>query len=181
MVEKLAQITLLIVNYLGIFLTGLLLSRFFMQAFRVPFNNRIGDFVLPMTSWLVIPLRKIIPPFLNFDSASFTAAYLIQVFLLVMVFLFSPDFGLSTPETILQIAINGLLSLARITIYMFIILLIIQAILSWFKPEALRNHPVNLITTPLLRPLRRIIPTVANIDLTPLIALLLAQIALLFL
>ena len=177
----LSQVILLIVNALGLFLTVLLLIRFFMQAFRVPFNNRIGNLVLHLTNWLIIPLRKIIPPVLKFDSASLISAYLLQVILLVIVVLLSPDFSLFAPEVPLQIAVNGLKSLLRITIYLLILLLIIQAILSWFKPEALQNHPINLITMPLLRPLRRIVPPIANIDLTPLIAFLIAQIVLLFL
>ena len=176
-----AQIVLLIANALGLILTVLLLSRFFMQVFRVPFSNRLGDLALQLTNWLVLPLRKIIPPVRKFDSACIVPAYLLQVFLLVLVVLFNPSLGPFTTDTLLQIAVNGLKSLLHIIIYLFILLLVIQAILSWFKPEVLRNHPVNLITAPLLRPLRRIVPPVANTDLTPLIAVLIAQIVLLIL
>ncbi len=181
MTGKLIQVALLIANTLALFLTVLLLTRFFMQVFRVPFGNRAGQLVMHLTDWLVIPLRKVLPPLRGFDTASLLPAYLLQVLLLVVVVLLNPGAGVFTPETTLQIAVNGLFSLLRISVYLFILLLFIQVIISWFKPEVLRNHPVSLLTEPLLRPLRRFIPPISGIDLTPLIAFLLAQIILIFL
>ena len=53
----------------------------------------------------------------------------------------------------------------------------IRAILSWF-PVA-RDNPVVLlihqVTDPILEPLRRIVPTIGSIDITPLVAILLLQ------
>ena len=64
---------------------------------------------------------------------------------------------------------------------MFMGLLIVQAILSWFNPYSPLSRPMAQMTDPFLRPLRRIIPPISGIDLTPLIAILLAQIVLIFL
>jgi YggT family protein len=56
--------------------------------------------------------------------------------------------------------------------------LIAQALLSWFNPRAPLYDLVGRMTDPLLRPFRRIVPPISGIDLTPLIALLMAQIVL---
>lgn len=184
MTGKLVQVALLITDTLALFLTVLLLARFFMQVFRVPFRNRAGELIMHLTDWLVIPLRKILPPIRGFDTASLLPAYLLQVLRLTLVILLSPGpgFGVFTPQSAaLQIAVNGLLSLLQVGIYLFILLLFIQVVISWFKPEILRTHPVSLLTEPLLRPLRKVIPPISGIDLTPLVAFLLAQIVLIFL
>ncbi len=53
----------------------------------------------------------------------------------------------------------------------------IRAILSWF-PVSRDNTMVTLlmqVTDPILLPIRRVVPTIANIDITPLVAIFLLQ------
>ena len=53
----------------------------------------------------------------------------------------------------------------------------LRAILSWFSPRP-TNMLTNIlyqVTEPLLAPLRRIIPRVGMLDLTPLVAIILLQ------
>ena len=80
----------------------------------------------------------------------------------------------------LRIAVDGLFVLVRVSVYLYVILLIAQAMLSWFNPHAPLNRLVGQMTAPVLRPLQRIVPPISGIDLTPLIAILLAQIILIF-
>lgn len=180
MAAQLVQVALLIANTCGTFLTVLLLARFFMQVCRAPFNNQIGSFVLNLTNWLVLPLRRIIPPVRGFDSASLVAAYLLQVLFLLLAVSLGTSYELSSTGTLLKIAGGGLSALLRIGIYLFIVLLVAQAVLSWFNPHAPLNWLIGRMTDPVLRPLRRIVPPISNIDLTPLVAILLAQIILIF-
>ena len=53
------QILSLLLNVVGGLLTGACLLRWYMQHQRVSFNNPLGQLVLALTSWLVLPLRKI--------------------------------------------------------------------------------------------------------------------------
>ena len=55
-------------------------------------------------------------------------------------------------------------------------LLIIQAVLSWMQTSSPVQHVLNQLTDPLLKPIRRLIPLVGGIDLSPLVALLLLQV-----
>ena len=82
--------------------------------------------------------------------------------------------------SMLRIAVDGLFVLVRVSVYLYVILLIAQAMLSWFNPHAPLNRLVGQMTAPVLRPLQRIVPPISDIDLTPLIAILLAQIILIF-
>jgi YggT family protein len=180
MAAQLTQMVLLIANTCCTLLTVLLLMRFFMQLLRAPFNSQIGGFVLHLTNWLVLPLRRIIPAIRGFDTASLLAAYLLQVALVALAISLTPVYELFSVSMLLRIAVDGLRVLLRVSVYLFIVLLFAQVMLSWFKPHAPLNRLVGQMTDPVLRPLRRIVPPISGIDLTPLIAFLLAQIVLIF-
>ena len=176
------QALLLVIESLAGFFTVLLLLRFFMQLFRASFNNPVGVFVLNLTNWLIMPLRKVIPPVSGLDSASLMGAFLLQAVLLLAVVALRSGFEMTGLASMaFLILTRSLLAVLRISIYLFIGLLIIQAVLSWFNPYSPLSRPIGQMTDPLLRPLRRIVPPVSNIDLTPLVAILLAQVVLIFL
>ena len=74
----LTEAGLFLLNALIGFLTFALLLRFYFQAFRVSFRNQIGAFVVQLTNWLVMPLRKVLPGFFGLDLVSLLPAYLLQ-------------------------------------------------------------------------------------------------------
>jgi YggT family protein len=177
-----SQAGLLLFKSLAEFLSILLLLRFHMQAFRVPFNNQIGAFVLQLTNWLVMPLRRFVPSAFGLDLASLLAAYLVQVLVMVAVLSLRPGVdGLSAEGITLLILARSVLALLRMAVYLLIGLLIVQTILSWVNPYSPLSRPVGRLTRPFLRPIQRLVPPIANIDLSPLIVILLAQIVLIFL
>ena len=68
--------------------------------------------------------------------------------------------------------------LTRFIVYLcdiLIIVIIIRAILSWFSPKP--GNPLMVIlfsiTEPILAPLRRIVPRIGLIDITPMVAIIL--------
>lgn len=76
---------------------------------------------------------------------------------------------------------QGTLATLRLSIYLLIGALLLQAVLSWVNPYSPIGQPVAQLTHPFLAPIRRFVPPIANIDLSPLIAILLAQVVLIFL
>jgi len=178
----LAQAGLFLLDALIGFLTVALLLRFYMQAFRVSFANQIGAFVVQLTNWLVKPLRKVLPGLFGLDLASLLPAYLLQVVLLVAVFALRGGFEMVGVEKLLGLLLwQGVLATLRISIYLLIGALFVQAILSWVNPYSPLGQPVAQLTRPFLRPIQRIVPPIAAIDLSPLVAILLAQLVLMFL
>lgn len=163
------------------FFSGALLLRFFMQAFRVSFANQIGAFVVQITNWLVKPLRRVLPGFFGLDLASLLPVYLAQVLLVAALIAVRGGIDLMPVETLLGIALwQGLLATLRLALYLLIGALLLQAILSWVAPYSPLAQPLAQITRPLLAPIRRFVPPVAGIDLSPLLALVVVQLLLMF-
>ncbi|MFZ2854557.1 MAG: YggT family protein [Rhodocyclaceae bacterium] len=164
------------------FLSFALLLRFYMQAFRVSFANQVGAFVVQLTNWLVKPLRRVLPGVFGLDLSSLLPAYLLQVFLLFAVFAAQGGFELAGAEQLLGLLLwKGVLATLRISIYLLIGALFMQAILSWVNPYSPLAQPLGQLTGPFLRPIQRVVPPIAAIDLSPLIAILLAQVVLMLL
>ena len=162
------QIATFLVDNIVAFFVILLLARFYFQLLRVGFRNQIGEFVLATTSWIVLPLRRVIPGLAGLDLATLLAAWLLQcagLWLRVLIAGGDPAAG--------AIAGVAVIELVRYSVYILIFAVLIQAILSWVNPESPVMPVFNAITRPFLRPLRRFIPPVGRVDLTPMILLLL--------
>ena len=181
MTGLLAQAGLFVLESIAGFFTTLLLLRFYMQMFRVSFGNPIGGFVLQLTNWLVIPLRRLIPSAAGLDLASLLPALLLQAVLIMIAVLLRSGAMLPTPELALLLFTRSIVAILRISIYLLIGLLILQAVLSWVSPYSPLSRPIDQMTQPFLRPIRRFIPPFSGIDLSPLVAILLAQVILIFL
>jgi uncharacterized protein YggT (Ycf19 family) len=60
-------------------LGGACLLRLYMQWQRVPFGNPVGRFVFALTDWLVLPLRRVLPPMGRLDTASLVGAFVLEL------------------------------------------------------------------------------------------------------
>jgi YggT family protein len=143
-----------------------------MQVVRIRPPSSLAQFIYKLTDWLVQPLRKILPGFGGYDWASLIAAFLIAVLSMVIdVWLVSQ----LSFETVLPMSI---LRLLQWIFYGLMGLIFVEVIFSWVNPHAPLAPFVRALNEPLLKPLRRIIPMVGNVDLSPLVLLLILQIAL---
>ncbi|CAI07080.1 conserved hypothetical protein [Aromatoleum aromaticum EbN1] len=175
----LGNVLLLILNTAAGFLTLMLLARFFMQWQRVSFRNQIGQFVVATTDWVVRPLRRVIPGLMGIDFASLVPAWVLQT-LMVFVELWVRGVPLdgSVAGLLLGVWGLGLLELLRMAIYLVIAVVLMSAVLSWVSPHAPAASVFHNLSAPFLRPFRRVIPPIANVDLSPLVLLLVLQIVL---
>lgn len=173
-------ILFLLTAVIGFFST-LFLLRFMMQWMRVSFAGQFGDFVVKLTNWGVKPLRRIVPGMGGIDWASLIAALWLQLMLGGLI-LATADVPLSadTPGMILLILMLAIRGLLRLTVYILIGAMILQAVLSWINPYSPLAGPADQLTRPILAPIRRFVPLIAGIDLSPLIAILLLQVVLMF-
>ncbi|MGA9394621.1 MAG: YggT family protein [Azonexus sp.] len=175
------QAILFLLNAVFGFFCTLFLLRFMMQWMRVSFAGQFGDFVVKLTDWGVKPLRKIVPGMGGLDWASLIAALWLQLMLAGLI-LATSDIPLSadTPGMILLILMLAIRGLLRLTAYILIGAMVLQAVLSWINPHSPLARPADQLTRPILDPIRRFVPLIAGIDLSPLIAILLLQVALMF-
>jgi YggT family protein len=158
----------LIVDTVAGVVGGVLLLRFWMQVTRVRPPASIAQFTFTLTDWLVRPLRRVLPGVGGYDWASLIGAFLI-VLLASSVMLLA---GLSGQGVVLY----ALFRFLNWIIYGFMGLLIIEVIFSWINPHAPLAPFVHALNDPLLRPIRRMVPSVGGIDFSVLVALILLQI-----
>lgn len=175
----LSQILRFLLDTIFGFFVFVLLARFYLQLMRAPFRNPLGQFVSELTNWLVLPARRFIPGMFGVDLASFLLAWLIEALLLFLLYLLGDGGIVSGPGLVIGIFLTlSLLELARYSLYLLIGVILIQAVISWINPYAPLAPLFNALTAPFLRPFRRLIPPIGNVDLSPLFALVVAQLLL---
>jgi YggT family protein len=160
------QIGVFLVDTIVAFFVFMLLARFHFQWLRVPFRNPIGEFVLATTSWLVVPTRRVVPGLAGLDLPTLLLAWLLQA-----LGLWAQAAMLGAEPGALTVAAIALVDLLRYSLYILVFAVIVQALLSWINPYTPLAPVFDALTRPFLRPLRRFVPLAGNIDLTPLILL----------
>ncbi len=161
-------------------LTLVFLLRFYFQLLKVPFQNQAAQMVVSLTNFAVKPVRKVIPSLGKLDVSTLLLGYLCQLALTVGT-LWLSDYPLLIVGSgiwlkIFSIAFLGIIS---ISIAIFLYAVLIQAVLSWVNPYTPIAPVLNKLTNPILGFLRKFIPAAGNIDLTPLIFIITAQLLLL--
>jgi YggT family protein len=169
----LGQIASFLVDTLVTLFVFLLLLRFHFQWLRVPFRNQVGEFVLLATGWAVLPARRVIPGLKGLDLATLALAWLAQA---LGEWLLASIAG--KEASVLALALVALVDLLRYSLYILIGAVIIQVVFSWINPYTPVAPVLDALTRPFLRPLRRYVPPLGNVDLTPLVLVLVVQVVL---
>jgi YggT family protein len=162
----------LIIDTVAAVLGGVLLLRFWMQVVRIRPPSSIGQFTFQLSDWLVRPLRRVLPGVGGIDWASLIGAFLIALLATVI------DIWIVSQFSVQAVLLLSVLRLLQWIFYGLMGFIFIEVIFSWVNPHAPLAPFVRALNEPLMRPLRRVIPLVGNIDLTPLVALVLLRIVL---
>ena len=171
----LIQIANLLLQVLVSIVAGACLLRCYLQwlAFNLGSgqSRTIGAYVLPLSNWIVIPLRKLIPSIGRFDVASFLAAYLLVVGKTAILLLLS-----GATLTDLSWLFLAWIDLVDLILSGLIGLVFASVILSWVGAGSQIQFLVSLLVEPLLAPIRKAIPNLGALDLSPLLLLLILQV-----
>lgn len=149
-----------------------LLLRLLLPWFGTDFRNPIAQAILKLTSPVVVPLRRIVPPIGKIDTATVLVAFIIQYITIVVLLMIM---GVLERATFSEIAITTVVNLFLLTLNLFIFAIIIRVILSWISPGGYNPilAVINSITDPVLRPFQRFLPSMGGLDLSPLFAMIL--------
>lgn len=155
---------------------AVLLLRFHAAWLHVPMRNPIGEFVMAITDFVVLPLRRRLPAVWGLDWPTLWLALGVE-FLYLVGFLWVQGY----PYDFFPLA--GLLAwstvkLLKLSLYLLMASLLAEALLSWVNPHTPVAPLLAAFNRPLLRPLRRHIPLLGGVDLSPLVAFLLCQLLL---
>ncbi|MCW8880079.1 MAG: YggT family protein [Kangiellaceae bacterium] len=152
---------------------SIILLRFFLQYFRADYYNPLSQLIVKATDPLVKPLRKIIPGFGGLDIASLVLVWLVLLVKQILIIAIVGSLSQVSPVALL---LYSLIDVALSAVGLFIFLIIVRAISSWFMPPGSYNPILAVfgqLTEPLLGRIRRLLPAMQGFDLSPLIALLL--------
>ena len=145
-----------------------LLLRLLLPWLRGNFNNPLAQAILRATSPLVVPLRRIVPPIGRLDTATVLVAFGLQ-YLTVLVIATLKGW----PLDIVPIAATAAVKLVTLTIWLFVVAIIIRIIMSWMSGGAYNPAMaiIDSLAEPALRPVRRFIRPAGGIDLSPYVAI----------
>ena len=169
------QITSLLLEVVAGLLAGTCLLRLYMQYQRIPMSVRSGNplarFIFALTDWLVLPLRRVIPAVGRWDMASLVGAFLIQLAQFLILW------GITgMAANLLSVVVLAGFGLVRMAISGMTVLIIIYAVLSWVQTRSVAADFLERLAMPLLIPIRRVMPLIGGIDLSPLVLLLILQV-----
>lgn len=160
-----------LVNTLLSLYAMVVLLRFILQMVRADFYNPLSQFVVRATNPLLRPLRKVVPGAWGIDFASLLLFYLVALITVAALIALA---GRQPP--LLWVFYYGFLKCLVLTIHLYFFTIIVQVIMSWvsqgWNPVSALLYTIN---EPLLRPFRRILPSLGGLDLSPLFALILLQ------
>jgi len=170
---------LFLIQTLGNLFIIAVLLRFLMQMFRVPFKNAFAQFIVAVTNFAVRPLRRVIPGVFGQDWASLLVALIVE-FLVVLIGYWLMDFPIALAGSQVWSIFLGLsvVRLISLMLYLLIGLTVVGAVLSWINPYSALMPVVSQLTEPFLRPIRRVVPLIANVDLSPLVLIVILQLML---
>ncbi len=150
------------------------LLRVMLQLVRANFFNPICQFLVKVTNPVLTPLRRIIPNWGRLDLGAVLVIFALQMIQIVILFSLSNLSG--KPAGIAVLAVAEILDTV---ILVWIVAIFVRVLLSWFAPAA--PSPVTpllyQLTEPLMAPAKRVMPDLGGIDLSPLVVLLLLQVA----
>jgi YggT family protein len=147
------------------------LARLLLQWTRADFRNPLCQAVVRLTNPLIMPLRRVLPPAGKIDTASVVAVVLVAIIDVAAIFALH---GIGMPAPLLWIR-PVLTEIVRTLLWTYLYAIFLYALLSLIAPGG--YSPLQSVLTslcdPVLRPIRRVIPAVAGLDLSPLWATLL--------
>lgn len=174
----LVRIVLFITEVASDLLAAAFLARFVLQWARASFRNPVGRFVIALTDWAVLPLRKLVPGLFGLDMASLLLAWLVLLGYLALVYSLT-SVGLAMP--VVPVLVASAIAVARLAVYLAMGVVLIAALLSWVNPHAPLAPFFDALARPLLAPIQRFVPPIGGIDLSPLVLLLALQVLLMVL
>ncbi|MCP5424981.1 MAG: YggT family protein [Gammaproteobacteria bacterium] len=161
-------IIFLIQTLFGFYILAVML-RFLLQWVRADFYNPLVQFLVTLTNPPLLPLRRFIPGLMGLDMASVVLMVVMQfteMALIISVLGQRVEFG----PLILLTGVELIFLLLNI----FIWAVVIQAILSWVSIDY--RHPavtlLRQLTDPVLRPVRRYLPPMGGLDLSPMVVII---------
>lgn len=147
---------------------GACLLRAYTNYQRIGLNGPVGHLIAGLTDWAVLPLRRVLIKPGRWDLASLLLAVLAKALQFGVLVLW---LGGSLRAWLALTALD----LVQLVCMLVTVLMIAWVLASWVRVDASVHDWLRQVCAPLLTPLQRLLPPLGNIDLSPLVVTLIAQ------
>lgn len=151
--------------------TFIIVLRFLLHLSKADYFNPITQGVVKATNPLVLPLQGLLKPRGRIDFASLIIAIAVKAIGITLAVYLSGHLGAADVASVL---IGGVAGVLKTILDLYFFVLVISIVLSWVAPQA--NHPgallVAQLSEPLMAPVRKIIPSLGGLDLSPIFVFL---------
>ena len=146
--------------------------RFVLQWLRASYQSPLAQFVLQITAPLVVPARRVLPSIRGIDVPTLVVIIALECIATLLIFSI-----VGFVPSIDGFAFTVLLRLVTLVLWIYCSALFIYVVMSWLGGQLYNPSAATLaaLVEPLLRPVRRIIPPIAGLDVSPVIVLILLQ------
>lgn len=146
------------------------LLRILLQVSRADFYNPIAQFIVQVTNPLVVPARRLIPSLRKFDLPTLVILVVLQAIVLLVLFALRGA-GMLPLGTLFWLTIFAVLTM---TLWTYIICTFVYVILSWVGQHSYSPFAVFLgqVIEPVLGPVRRRLPAIGGLDISPMILMI---------
>ncbi len=146
-----------------------ILLRIWLQLAKADFYNPISQFAVKATHPVVGPLRRVIPSIGRFDTATFLFGFAIAAAKVVSLTFIQAQMFPPLISTVVTAAYVIVGEAFQLVFYV----LILRAILSWVSQgQNPIEYLMHQLTEPLIAPVRRILPPMGGLDLSPMVVII---------
>jgi YggT family protein len=138
------------------------LLRLLFQWVRANFRDPMADAIVRMTNWLILPLRRVLPPIGKIDTATVVSVLAVASLRTFAVLALA---GQGVGDVILFLRIT-LVDLAEMVLKIYLFAMLLYALTSFVSPGGYAPgvRLLSQLCEPILKPVRRIIPPIGQID-----------------
>jgi YggT family protein len=136
--------------------------RFLLQLVRASFRDPLADAIVRITNWLILPLRRVLPPVGRIDTATAVAVFCAAAAHSAALYALS-GFGYVGLEPVLRGMTVGLVGMV-LRIYLFALLLYWLTSMIGSDSHAPGVRLLGQLCEPVLKPVRRMIPPIGRVD-----------------
>jgi YggT family protein len=151
-----------IVDTLLSLLTLAFMLRLLFQWVRADFRDPMADAIVRITNWLVLPLRRVLPPIRKIDTATVVAVIAVAAIRTAVTFALTGEpFG----DVALFARVTAV-SLIDLVLRIYLFAMLLYALTSFVAPGGYAPglRLLSQLCEPVLKPVRRMIPRIGQID-----------------
>jgi len=165
------QLGVLVVDTFITLYIFILIARALLEASQAEFYNPISQLIYKMTQPVLRPLRQMIPAKGTWDIGCWLLVYALYVSELLLLRVI-----ISASWPLVPLLVLSAIQVLEWVLQFYAIAIIISAIASWFLNAAQIAQNallvlIHSIVTPILNPVRRLLPSMGMFDFSPLVVL----------